>query len=209
MSNAGKTAAVIGKNGVIYLSAKRAGKIIVQKSVETIAEESIKIGTIKASLCSLEASIKEATLYTVSTSVEKIALESLKELVEQGITEGTKIAIKATKDTIVAASKEGAETAIEYGTKESIKTVTESIVIQQGGKTWLTNLGKAVPFIGTGISAIINTFSTAKIGHKLVTKLDEEFENNRQRKVDFLRGKVLGIYNIIDQLRYLIQIYGN
>ena len=55
----------------------------------------------------------------------------------------------------------------------------------------------------------MNTFSTAKIGHKLVTKFDEEFENNRQRKVDILRGKVLGIYNIIDQLRYLIQIHGN
>ena len=50
----------------------------------------------------------------------------------------------------------------------------------------------------------MNTFSTDKIGHKLVTELEEEFENNRQRKVDILRGKVLGIYNIIEQLRNLI-----
>ena len=73
----------------------------------------------------------------------------------------------------------------------------------------MINLGKALPFIGAGISAIMNTFSTDKIGHKLVTELEEEFENNRQRKVDILRGKVLGIYNIIDQIRYLIQIHGN
>ena len=209
LGDVGKTAAFIGKEGVKYISTKEAGKIIVEKLVEKVVEESIKVGTIKASLSSLGASVEQATLITVSTSVEKIALESSKELVEQGITEGTKIAIKATKDTIIAASKEGAETAIEYGTKESIKSVTESIVIKQGGKAWLINLGKAVPFIGAGISAIMNTFSTAKIGHKLVTKLDEEFENNRQRKVDILRGKVLGIYNIIEQLRYLIQIHND
>ena len=209
LSDVGKAATFIGKEGVKYISTKEAGKIIVEKSVETVIGESIKKGAIKASFCTLEASVEKAAVYTVSTSVEKIALESSKELVEQGIKEGAKITIEATKDTLIAVSKEGAETAIEYGTKESIKTVTESIVIQQGGKTWLINLGKAVPFIGAGISAIMNTFSTAKIGHKLVTKLDEEFENNRQRKVDILRGKVLGIYNIIEQIKYLIKIHSN
>ena len=209
LSDVGKAATFIGKEGVKYLSTKEAGKIIVEKSVEKVVGESIKMGAIKSSFCTLEASVEKAAVYTVSTSVEKIALESSKELVEQGIKEGAKITIEATKDTIIAVSKEGAETAIEYGTKESIKTVTESIVIQQGGKTWLINLGKAVPFVGAGISAIMNTFSTAKIGHKLVTKLDEEFENNRQRKVDILRGKVLGIYNIIEQIQYLIKIHSN
>jgi len=207
LSDVGKTVAFIGKEGVQYLSTKEAGKIIVEKSVETVVGESIKKGVIKASFFNLKASVEKATIYTVSTSVKKIALESSKELVEQGITEGTKIAMKATKDTIFAITREGSGVAVEYGTKETIKSVTESIVIQQGGKTWLINLGKAVPFIGAGISAIMNTFSTAKIGHKLVTKLDEEFENNRQRKVDILRGKVLGIYNIIDQLKYLISIH--
>ena len=201
MSDVGKTATFIGKEGVKYLSTKEAGKIIVEKSVKKVVGESIKKGAIKASFSTLEVSLEKATSITVSTSVEKIALESSKELVEQGLKEGTKIAIQTTKETLVAVSKEGAETAIEYGTKESIKTVTESIVIQQGGKAWLINLGKAVPFIGAGISAIMNIFSTAKIGYKLVTNLDEEFENNKQRKVDILRGKVLGIYNIIDQLR--------
>ena len=206
ISDAGKTALFIGKCGGQYIAAKEAGKVIVEKSVETVVGESIKIGTIKASINTLEVSIEKATMYTISSSVERIALESSKELIEQGITQGTKIAMEATKDTIIAVSKEGVETAIEYGTKESIKSITETIVIQQGGRAWLVNLGKAVPFIGAGISAFMNTFSTAKIGHKLVTKLDKEFENNRQRKVDILRGRVLGIYNIIEQLRSLIQI---
>ena len=35
-----------------------------------------------------------------------------------------------------------------------------------------------------------------------------EYEN-RQRKVDILRGKVLGIYNIIEQIQYLIKIHSN
>ena len=90
--------------------------------------------------------------------MEKLALKSSKELVEQGTTEGIKITIKATKDTIISSSKEGAETAIEYGTKESIKTISESIIIQQGGKNYLINLGRAEPFIGAGISVIMNVF---------------------------------------------------
>ena len=73
----------------------------------------------------------------------------------------------------------------------------------------MINLGKAVPFIGAAINAITNIISTAKMGHKLVTKLDEEFENNQQRKVDILKGKILGIYNIIEQLEHLIEIHGN
>ena len=92
-----------------------------------------------------------------------------------------------------------------YGQRETIKTITESIIIKQGGKSWFVNLGKAVPLIGAAISAIVNTASTAVMGHKLVTKLDEEFENNRQRQVDVIKGKILGIYNIIDQLKFLIE----
>ncbi len=138
LSNFGKTAIFVGKEGVQHLSAKEERKIIVEKSVEKVIGESIKKGAVKASFCTLEASVEKAALYTVSTSVEKIALESSKELVEQGITEGTKIAIKVTKDSIIAASKEGAETVIEYGTKESIKSVTESILSNKGERlVWL------------------------------------------------------------------------
>ena len=91
LSNFGKTAIFVGKEGVQHLSAKEAGKIIVEKSVEKVVIESVKMGAVKASFCTLEASVGKAALYIVSTSVEKIALESSKELVEQGITEGTKI----------------------------------------------------------------------------------------------------------------------
>ncbi len=40
---------------------------------------------------------RESTLYTVSTSLEKLALESSKGLVEQGITEWIKITINQLK----------------------------------------------------------------------------------------------------------------
>ena len=76
----GKTAIFVGKEGVQHLSAKEAGKIIVKESVEKVVGESIKKGAVKASFCTLEASVEKATLYTISTSVEKIALESSKEL---------------------------------------------------------------------------------------------------------------------------------
>ena len=114
----------------------------------------------------------------------------------------------ARAEAIKVISREGAQTTIEYGTKGYIITVTKNIVFQ-GEKASFVNLGKAIPFIGVGINAFINTFATAKIGHKLVTKLDEEFEYNKQRKVDIIKGKVLGIYNIIDQLKYLIQLNNN
>ena len=196
-----KGAVFVGQIGVQNLAAKEAGKVILERSVKTVVEESIEIGTIKASLFSMEASVRSATMLTVSNTVEKIAIESSKELVEQGLTQGTKIAIEATKESIILASTEGFETAVTYGSKESIKTITESIVIQQGGKTWLVNLGKYIPFIGAGISAFMNTFSTAKIGIKLVSKLDEEFDNNNQKKVNVVKGKIYALFNIINQLR--------
>ena len=196
-----KGAVFAGQIGVQNLAAKEAGKVILERSVKTVVEESIEIGTIKASLFSMEASVRSATMLTVSNTVEKIAIESSKELVEQGLTQGTKIAIEATKESIILASTEGFETAVTYGSKESIKTITESIVIQQGGKTWLVNLGKYIPFIGAGISAFMNTFSTAKIGIKLVSKLDEEFDNNNQKKVNVVKGKIYALFNIINQLR--------
>ena len=128
-----------------------------------------------------------------------------KELAKQGIKEGTKtFAVEASKEAVFGLSVKEIGTVLECGSKGTVKTVTEKIVIQQGGKAWLVNLGKAVPIIGAGISGIMNTFSTAKIGIKLVNKLDEEFDNNRQRKVDIIKGKVYGLYNIIDQLKIML-----
>ena len=156
---------------------------------------------IKASALSIEKTVIKATEITVTNTFEKIAVESSKELIETGIKQGSTIALKATKEVFIGVSGEGLETALTYGSKESIKQVTETIVIQQGGKAWLVNLGKAVPFIGAGISAIINTFSTAKIGHKLIKKLDEDFETNQERQVELLKGKIYGLLNVIEQLK--------
>ena len=202
---AGQAVSTLGEKGLEYLVAKEAGKKIVEKTVRTVTVDAITVGAIKASANAVESSVKQVVFVSISNSVEKIAVDASKGLVEQGFKEGTKMAIQAAKESVIAVSKKGADTVIKYGTRESIKSVTESIVIQQGGKAWLINLGKAVPFIGAGLSAIMNTVSTAKIGHKLVTKLDEEFEKNKQRKVDILKGKVLGIYNIIEQLENLIK----
>ena len=62
-----------------------------------------------------------------------------------------------------------------------------------------------MPFIGAAISGVMNTYATASIGNKLVKKFDEEFETNKQRKVDVLKGRIMGIYNIIDQIKDLIE----
>ena len=198
------TAGYFGKKGVQIMAKKEAAKIIVEKGVQKLTTESITVAAMKAAPGTFEATVAQATKVAISNTFEKIALNSANQLVEQGIKEGTKIAIEATKQTAIAVSKEGAETAILYGSRESIKSVTESIIIQQGGKAWLINLGKAVPFIGAAISGVMNTISTAKIGNRLVKKFDEDFENNKQRKVDVLKGRIMGIYNIIEQLKYLI-----
>jgi hypothetical protein len=146
---------------------------------------------------------------TVTNTVEKIVVESSKELAEMGIKEGTKIAVEVAKDAAVIAAEEGGEQLIVVGTKESVKTITEQIVIQQGGKAWLVNLGKAVPFIGAGISAIMNIYSTAKLGKNLVKKFDEEFDNNRQRMVDLLKGRIYGLFNVIGQMEAIIKDENN
>ena len=199
LGDAAKVAVFAGKCGLQSVAKEEASKIVIQKSIETVVKESVGVGTLKYSLFS-GCSLKAATSVAVSHSVEKIAIESTKELAEQSIIQGTKtFAAQVSKEAIVSASTEGLGVAVNYGSKETIKTVTEQIVVQQGGKAWLVNLGKAVPFIGAGISAIMNTYSTAKIGTKLVNKLDKEFDNNRQRKVDIIKGKVYGLYNIIEQ----------
>ena len=70
-------------------------------------------------------------------------------------------------------------------------------MIKGGGKTWLINLGKAVPFIGAALSAVMNTYSTAALGKTLVDKFDEEFDNNKQRQVDLIKGIIYGIENVL------------
>ena len=139
-----------------------------------------------------------------------MALESTKEIVETGIKEGTKrIIYSATKQAAVSAASEGGEQLIISGTKESVKTITETIIVKQGGRTWIVNLGKAVPFVGALISGVMNTYSTAALGNRLVNKFDEEFDNNQQRKVDLLKGRIYGLLNIIQQMNYIINDENN
>ena len=142
---------------------------------------------------------------TVSNTVEKIAIETTKELAEQGLKEGSKIMVTVAKDAVIGAVVEGGEEIIFAGTKESVKTITETIIVQQGGKAWLINLGKAVPFIGAAVSAVMNTYSTAKMGKKMVDKFNQEFDDNQQRKVDLLKGRIYGLLNIIEQIKSIIQ----
>ena len=176
---------------------EEASKMIVKTTVKTVVEETFQ------GLSGF--SFKNTANVILNNSVETIALKSTQELAKQGIKEGTKkLAIEASKETVFGLSVKGFAPTLEYGSKETVKTVTEKSVVQQGGKAWLVNLGKAVPIIGAGISGIMNTFSTAKIGIKLINKLDEEFDNNRQRKVDIIKGKVYGLYNIIDQLKIML-----
>ena len=67
-----------------------------------------------------------------------------------------------------------------------------------------SNFGRAIPFIGTGISAAINCGSTYIIGKRLVEKFDGEFDNNfknnKKNQVDSLKEKLKALFCIIDQL---------
>ena len=145
----------------------------------------------------------------VEKSVEQIAFQSGKELSKElailGIEEGVKkVTTEITKEGIIIATKEGMEEVIIQGTKQTITQVTEQIAIKEGGKKGWIYLGKSIPFIGAGISAFMNTFSCAKLGYKLVNYCDDDFENNKERKVRMLRGRVLALENIIEQIRIII-----
>ena len=50
----------------------------------------------------------------------------------------------------------------------------------------------------------MNYYSTAKLGKRLVDKLVEEFENNQKRQVDLIKGRIYGLYNIIEQMKAII-----
>ena len=194
-----------GQLGVQTVATKEAGKVIVEKTVQTVVVDSIEAAAIKTTANTVEGIVVNAVEKTVSHSVEKIALESAKQLTEAGIKQGTNVAVKIATDAVVGVAVEGGEELIVAGTKESVKTITETIIVQQGGRTWLINLGKAVPFIGAALSAVMNTYSTAALGKRLVDKFDEDFDNNKQRQVDLIKGIIYGLYNIIEQMNDIIK----
>jgi len=194
-----------GQLGVKTVATKEAGKVIVEKTVQTVVVDSIEAAAIKTTANTMEAIVVNTVEQTVSHSVEKIALESAKQLTEAGIKQGTNVAVKIATDAVVGVAVEGGEELIVAGTKESVKTITETIIVQQGGRAWLVNLGKAVPFIGAALSAVMNTYSTLALGKRLVDKFDEDFDNNKQRQVDLIKGIIYGLYNIIEQMNDIIK----
>ena len=194
-----------GQLGVKTVATKEAGKVIVEKTVQTVVTDTIEAAAIKTTANAMEAIVVNTVEQTVSHSVEKIALESAKQLTEAGIKQGTNVAVKIATDAVVGVAVEGGEELIVAGTKESVKTITETIIVQQGGRAWLVNLGKAVPFIGAALSAVMNTYSTAALGKRLVDKFDEDFDNNKQRQVDLIKGIIYGLYNIIEQMNDIIK----
>lgn len=194
-----KGAVFVGQCGIKDIASKEASKVIVEKSINTFLQETVKSASLKVSLFSIKGSagVTQASMSACRT----IVYETSKELIETGIQEGTKQIVVHSSKEALSVGAEGFGIAMSYGSKESIKKVTETIAIQQGGKAWLVNLGKYIPFIGAGISAVINTFSTGKIAYKLINKFDKEFELNQQRQVDIIKGKVYAFFNIIEQLR--------
>ena len=68
----------------------------------------------------------------------------------------------------------------------------------------MVNLGKAIHFIGAGISGIINTISTSKLGYNIINHFDNRLKNPENR-VRLIKGKILGLQNIIYQVEKIIQ----
>ena len=194
-----------GQYGIRTVATKEAGKVVIEKTVQTVVKDTIEIAAIKSTTNTMEVLLANAVEKTVTNSVEKIAIESSKQLVKTGLEEGTNIMINVAKEAFIGVAEEGGEQILVSGYKESIKTITETIIIKQGGKPWLINLGKAVPFIGAVLSAALNTYSTAILGKRMVDKFDEEFDNNQQRQVDLIKGIIYGLYNIIEQIHLIIE----
>ena len=173
--------------------------------VQTVVTDTVGAAALKTAPDGMEAVVVNAVEKTVTNTVEKIAVQSAKEATKNGLKEGTKIMVDVAKDAVVAVVAEGGEELVVVGTKESVKTITETIIIQQGGKNWLINLGKTVPFIGAGLCAVMNTYSTAIMGKRIIDKFNEEFDSNQKRKVDLLKGRINGLINIIEQMKFIMK----
>jgi hypothetical protein len=202
----------VGSNGAVFavnygvqtMATKEAGKVVVEKTIQTVVTDTIEASAISATSNTMEAIVVNTIEQTVTQSVEKIAIESTKQLAEAGLKEGTKTFVNvATGSAIGVVSESGGEFIIAVS-KESVKEITETIIIKQGGKFWLINLGKAVPFIGAGIIGVINTYSTSKLGKRLIAKFDEDFDKNQQRQVDLVKSRIYGLYHIIEQMKKII-----
>lgn len=199
------SAIVAGQFGIKKVATKEAEKVVVEKTIKTVVTDTIEIAALNTATNSMETLLVNTAEKAVTNSIEKIALESSKQLVQSGFKEGANIMIDVAKEGFIGVMEEGGEQILVSGSKESVKTITETILIKQGGKPWLINLGKVVPIIGTVISASMNTYTTAILGKRMVDKLDKEFEDNQQRQVDLIKGIIYGIFNIIEQMKSIIE----
>ena len=196
---------IAGKYGIQYKGAKEAGKRIVTKTLKTVITESkdYSVSLFGKAIINPPKIVET----TVKKSIDEVIIASSRELADKGIKEGSKVILKSTqKDaTNISVGFLGIfEVFGKSNSKETIKEVTQEIVIKKGGENWLINLGKAVPFISTGISAGINTYSTIKIGYKLITQFDKDFEENQQNKVNMLKGKIYALLNICGQIYHIM-----
>ncbi len=153
--------------------------------------------------------VMKGSKFALEKAVEQIVKETGQEatieLAKQGLTQGvkqfsTEIVKETIKESTIIATKESVEGLAIQSTKQTIAQLTQEIAIKEGGKRGWIYLGKVIPFIGAGISCLINTISTGKLGYRLVNYCDNDFENNQIRKVNMLKGRVLALENIIQQM---------
>ena len=175
------------------------------KQVTTeIAKEGLKEGVKQVTTEIAKEGLKQVTTEIAKEGVKQVTTEITKEGLKEGVKQVTTEVLKETvKEGAIIVTKEGVEELAIQGTKQTITQVTEQIVIKEGGKKGWIYLGKAVPFIGAGISCVMNTFSTAKLGYKLTNFCVNDFKNNKMRKVNMLKGRVLALENVIQQIRMI------
>ena len=204
---------------------KNAGKQVALQTTKEVTKETTKQVVIEATKeITIEAS-KEVAKQSSKEATKEILIKTSKQFLQQSVKEIGKDVIEETgkqmvtigieqtakevaKETIVEgatiATKEGIEEVVEATTKETIKQVSENVVASQGSKVWLTNLGKAVPFIGAAISGVINTYSTALTGHRMIQYLEKMYEYDEKR-VQLIKARILVVKNIIEQVDKIIE----
>ena len=185
------------KREIIEQSSKEVAKEVVAETTKHIVKETSKEVTKEV----LEETTRQAFQQGIKQLSKEAIEETSKECVKLGLKETTKQVIS--KGAIIA-GKEGTEEIIEIGAKETIKKTSEQIILKEGSKAWLVNLGKAIPFIGAGISGIINTISTSKLGYNIINHFDNKLKSPENRVI-LIKGKILGLQNIIYQVEKIIK----
>ena len=106
-----------GQYGIKTVATKEAGKVVIEKTVQTVVTDTVEIAAIKSTANTMEALIVNTVEKTVTNSVEKLAIESSKQLVKTGLEEGTNIMINVAKEAIIGVAEEGGEQILVSGYK--------------------------------------------------------------------------------------------